>query len=606
MGFVGGLIGQAPGYVRDLIRYLRVDQIGPRSVRVRFTPCEPYAERYYGIYINGILRKPLVYAPARSVVEAIRAVEPAEASAYVYIEDMGYFADLDNIKEPFEQARDAEAAIADKLSFSWTAPTTFSQTNGYVLTPAGDAQISGISITGMQRFTNCIRVVNAPTRGRLTYSIYPKGGHIQVRWWAGGNLVAEGCRTGDGEMVCTQQQESGIEITCTVALTQAAITDATNASPIVVTSAGHDLVDGDRVVIEGVEGNTAANGEFVVENPTADTFELKGSTGNGAYTTGGDWFQLLEPGVSTVDLAWPDSYQVHYSTGALSFPRTPEAIVYDKGDDSYSFVSPSLDAGSYNAAIVPVREGTAQDTGISTETGLEIKTVPAAPTLDEVTGNAAALTVAWAVGEAGCSYTVYYSLADGVVNYGAQETPVPVVAAVDATSATLTAITGYPCVIRACIRATKNGVQEQANSEFAIELDDAGEIVQARPNAAHVNAVSSSGLTLTLLASNLFDELSAVATHIDLFLKAVGTDLDFDNPQESEALATIAEGDCSRSVTITHTVGAAGAYHYAVRARTADGTLSLFYTERIIILDDAAPGGVSGLGVVVGRAAKDE
>lgn len=67
------------------------------------------------------------------------------------------------------------------------------------------------------------------------------------------------------------------------------VTDATNASPIVVTSAGHGLSTGTRVTITGVGGNTAANGTFKITRVNDDTFSLDGSTGNGAYTSGGTW-----------------------------------------------------------------------------------------------------------------------------------------------------------------------------------------------------------------------------------------------------------------------------------------------------------------------------
>ncbi len=70
------------------------------------------------------------------------------------------------------------------------------------------------------------------------------------------------------------------------------ITDATNATPIVVTSSAHGLKNGDMVTISGVGGNTAANGDHVVSNQTANTFELEtlafvDVAGNGAYTSGG-------------------------------------------------------------------------------------------------------------------------------------------------------------------------------------------------------------------------------------------------------------------------------------------------------------------------------
>lgn len=67
------------------------------------------------------------------------------------------------------------------------------------------------------------------------------------------------------------------------------ITGATNASPIVITSDNHGLQAGQRVTIENVGGNTAANGTHTVANPALNTFELSGTTGNGAYTSGGTW-----------------------------------------------------------------------------------------------------------------------------------------------------------------------------------------------------------------------------------------------------------------------------------------------------------------------------
>jgi hypothetical protein len=67
-----------------------------------------------------------------------------------------------------------------------------------------------------------------------------------------------------------------------------AITGATNASPIVITSVAHGLTTGARVTITGVAGNTAANTTAVVTKLTADTFSIA-VAGNGAYTSGGTW-----------------------------------------------------------------------------------------------------------------------------------------------------------------------------------------------------------------------------------------------------------------------------------------------------------------------------
>lgn len=62
------------------------------------------------------------------------------------------------------------------------------------------------------------------------------------------------------------------------------IASSTNATPIVVTKAGHGLSNGSVVVVWNHSTNTAANGQWLVGNVTANTFELVGSVGNG---TGG-------------------------------------------------------------------------------------------------------------------------------------------------------------------------------------------------------------------------------------------------------------------------------------------------------------------------------
>jgi hypothetical protein len=72
-----------------------------------------------------------------------------------------------------------------------------------------------------------------------------------------------------------------------------AVFDASNATPIVIeTNLPHNMVDGDTVYIFGVGGNDAANGLFIIHNPTSDTFELYDLNndpvaGTGAHSGGG-------------------------------------------------------------------------------------------------------------------------------------------------------------------------------------------------------------------------------------------------------------------------------------------------------------------------------
>jgi hypothetical protein len=67
------------------------------------------------------------------------------------------------------------------------------------------------------------------------------------------------------------------------------ITDATNTSPIKITSPNHGLDSGTRVTISDVQGNKNANGTWTITVVDKNSFLLNGSTGNGAYKSGGSW-----------------------------------------------------------------------------------------------------------------------------------------------------------------------------------------------------------------------------------------------------------------------------------------------------------------------------
>lgn len=78
------------------------------------------------------------------------------------------------------------------------------------------------------------------------------------------------------------------------------ITNATNGSPIQITSVNHGLSDGDIVTVDGVQGNVAANGTYTVTYIDANTFSLNGTDGttSATYTGGGTWSQGTITGAS--------------------------------------------------------------------------------------------------------------------------------------------------------------------------------------------------------------------------------------------------------------------------------------------------------------------
>ncbi len=115
-------------------------------------------------------------------------------------------------------------------------------------------------------------------------------------------LGALTARTGYGLRITKHATNNTYEVRLTgrTSTSTGNITAASNASPIVITNSSHGLLNGDLVEITGVLGNTAANGVFTVQNAATNTFELASSTGNGAYSSGG---QVARLSSSSIELA---------------------------------------------------------------------------------------------------------------------------------------------------------------------------------------------------------------------------------------------------------------------------------------------------------------
>ncbi len=110
-----------------------------------------------------------------------------------------------------------------------------------------------------------------------TYTTAPSGEQAQIA----ANVASKGIGT------VTDRRSGFVAAMTDEGVSNVAISGATNASPIVITSAANTFATGDQVAISGVGGNTAANGLWVVTVTNSTTFSLNGSTGNGAYTSGG-------------------------------------------------------------------------------------------------------------------------------------------------------------------------------------------------------------------------------------------------------------------------------------------------------------------------------
>lgn len=86
------------------------------------------------------------------------------------------------------------------------------------------------------------------------------------------------------------------------------VTGATAANPVVITSAAHGFVNGDKVTIENVKGMTRLNGGvYTVAGAAANTVQLSGLDGTAfaAYVSGGTIAKVVEVATpyTTADLA---------------------------------------------------------------------------------------------------------------------------------------------------------------------------------------------------------------------------------------------------------------------------------------------------------------
>lgn len=139
------------------------------------------------------------------------------------------------------------------------------------------------------------------------------------------------------------------------------ITNATNATPIIVTTGTHSLNDGQSVYITGVGGNTAANGDFYVDQLSTTTFALYTDfalttpvAGNGAYTSGGvvnGTKRINSPiGMNFANTS-PDTK--HILTFGATATQDCVVMLYDRLVDTAGFTSAPTGPQTVDSAPLP-------------------------------------------------------------------------------------------------------------------------------------------------------------------------------------------------------------------------------------------------------------
>ncbi len=147
-------------------------------------------------------------------------------------------------------------------------------------------------------------MVGNTTNNTLTLSAIA-GGEYEISYH--GSITATG--GADKEMIFA------LGITLATPLDITNVTD-NGVSPIVITSAGHGLENGDMVEIIGVLGNTAANGSYIVDAKATDTFTIVALDG-GATTGNGDYNEGSPTGDITI--IYPGNMEIHRMVRGADF-----------------------------------------------------------------------------------------------------------------------------------------------------------------------------------------------------------------------------------------------------------------------------------------------
>jgi hypothetical protein len=162
---------------------------------------------------------------------------------------------------------------------------------------------------------------------------------------------------------------------------------------------------------------------------------------------------------------------------------------------------------------------------------------------------------------------------------------------------TLPAITGYPGVARAVLRAVKAGLEERNLDALELEYDAAGAFIASRPNPAGLieatEAVVTAGgdvyhATLSLIVTYDPAREKGVATHVHLYKRSPGGSY-AGSPDASGNLVSGANGLKEAALSVVFTT--AGWYYVQARAATAGNVESTAAdcAEYLVLAADGEP-----------------
>jgi len=155
------------------------------------------------------------------------------------------------------------------------------------------------------------------------------------------------------------------------------------------------------------------------------------------FTANASTLTPLSPGIALIDIRWPASYDIYFTTDTIDYSQ-PNDTKSDNGGSTFEYLTDDLDTGTYNWNVISVDDEGKQQTSPLSQTPEVVKVPPAAPTILSVEQTSPMnfnITISAA---GGTTNTIYFSEVNRPVNFGNLSAPTPVTLAEGVTSGAIT------------------------------------------------------------------------------------------------------------------------------------------------------------------------
>ena len=204
---LGSPINAGLGSPESMIDYVNAKLVSANSqIEIAFRPRADYGDAYFGIYRNARFVRNL-YAPEAQETVLHIDVPPGETAASILVLRLGGMSDTTYSIE--RVARTFETANAQRATIRWNWPID-------VLGTPENADLTLWSLTGL-RYRQAFHPPHQATRGILKIDVTVAGGNATVTVKSGNQKLAEGTGAVGGSVTLTQQNDSGVSGSVTVA-----------------------------------------------------------------------------------------------------------------------------------------------------------------------------------------------------------------------------------------------------------------------------------------------------------------------------------------------------------------------------------------------------